>query len=242
MQTSIRQLINSCHALPLEEIQPYIQASIITPDNTGINDIPNVIDLFLAGGITDCWNWQKPLAALISHYLSVATPLTWLIDNPGFTIAIPRRESDFSHDGSEAVSQICWEHKALSRSVNKSYYFTRDAMQPISLLELGKHLANPVNLFIAIEYGYARHLDVRVQTDLALRQSGKLGSHYVTEDYDDTPPHFPATGATVIIGFDRNQRQQDQDIYLHLSAYAKMVAVHMLRQRGLDPMPVFDAE
>lgn len=186
MQTSIRQLINSCHALPLEEIQPYIQASIITPDNTGIDDIPN-IDLFLAGGITGCWNWQKPLAALVSHYLSVATPLTWLVDNRNFTIAIPRRESDFSHDGSEAVSQICWEHRALSRSVNKSYYFTRDAMQPISLLELGKHLANPVNLFIAIEYGYTRYLDVRVQTDLALRQSGKLGSHYVTEDYDDTP-------------------------------------------------------
>lgn len=94
MDTSIRQFINSCHTLSLEEIQPYVQASIVTPDNTSIDDIP-YIDLFLAGGITGCWNWQKPLAALISHYLSVATPLTWLIDNPNFTIASPRREVGF---------------------------------------------------------------------------------------------------------------------------------------------------
>lgn len=68
MKPSIKQFINSCHTLPLEEIQPYIQASIITPDNTGIDDIPN-IDLFLAGGITGCWNWQKPLAQTHSTVL-----------------------------------------------------------------------------------------------------------------------------------------------------------------------------
>lgn len=43
MQSSIKQFINSCHALPLEEIQPYVQASIITPDNTSIDDIDDVL-------------------------------------------------------------------------------------------------------------------------------------------------------------------------------------------------------
>lgn len=242
MQTSIKQFINSCHALPLEEIQPYIQASIITPDNTGIDDIPN-IDLFLAGGITGCWNWQKPLAALISHYLSVATPLTWLIDNPHFTIAIPRREVGFSMEGAAAVAQIEWEHEALARAFTKSYYFTRDAVQPIVLLELGKHLASPVNMFIAIENGYQRKTDVLVQSDLAIRYANVLSTHELLL-WGGAPirRYTTTTGATAVIHFDEDQPQQEQDIYDKLAPYARVVAAHMLRKRGLDPTPVFDAE
>ena len=242
MQPSIKQFINSCHTLPLEEIQPYIQASIITPDNTSIDDIPN-IDLFLAGGITGCWNWQKPLAALISHYLSVATPLTWLIDNRNFTIAIPRREVGLSVEGAAAVAQIEWEHEALARAFTKSYYFTRDAVQPIVLLELGKHLASPVNMFIAIENGYQRKTDVLVQSDLAIRYANVLSTHELLL-WDGAPirRYTTTTGATAIIHFNEDRPQQEQDIYDNLATYAKVVAVHMLSKRGLDPTPVFGEE
>ena len=243
MGTSIRQLVNDAHLLPLDQVQQNTQARFITPDNTEFDDIP-LIDVFLAGGITNCWNWQKPMAVLVSYYLEMATPLTWLIDNPPFVIASPRRETGFSHEGNMAIRQIRWEHKALASSYTKSYYFTRDAMQPISLLELGKHLANPKDIFIAIEDGYCRQLDVRVQSDLALRQAGEYDNHLFMLDHDEIAVNDSIiTGATAIMHFNHgNQPQWEQDIYHHFSPYAKMVAAHLLRKRGLDPAPVFAGE
>lgn len=174
-------------------------------------------------------------AALISHFLERATPLTWLIDNPPFVIASPRREAGFSMDGPGAAAQIAWEHKALASSYTKSYYFTRDTVQPIVLLELGKHLANPVNLFIAIEDGYQRKFDVLVQSDLAIRHANVLSTHELML-YDGAPiRHYPTTtGATTIIRFNEDQPQQEQDIYSKLAPFAKMVTAHLLRQRGLE--------
>ena len=94
-------------------------------------------------------------------------------------------------DGNGAVAQIEWEHRALASSYTKSYYFTRDTVQPIVLLELGKHLANPVNMFIAIENGYQRKTDVLVQSDLAIRHANvppATNSYSTTERPSGTTP------------------------------------------------------
>lgn len=236
MNTSIRQFINEAPNLPMKEIQRRSQSSIITPDDTSFSDLDAIpgIDLFLAGGISGCWNWQKPMAALISHFLERATPTTWLIDNPPFVIASPRREAGLAMDGNGAVAQIEWEHKALASSYTKSYYFTRDTVQPIVLLELGKHLANPINMFIAIENGYQRKTDVLVQSDLAIRHANVLPSHGLML-YDGAPVQYylTTTGATAVIRFNEGQPQQEQDIYSKLAPFAKMVTAHLLRQRGL---------
>ncbi|WP_314690811.1 hypothetical protein [uncultured Rothia sp.] len=137
-------------------------------------------------------------------------------------------------DGNGAVAQIEWEHKALASSYTKSYYFTRDTVQPIVLLELGKHLANPVNMFIAIENGYQRKTDVLIQSDLAIRHANVLHSHELLL-HDGAPiRYYPTTtGATAVIHFNEDQPQQEQDIYSKLAPFAKMVTAHLLRQRGL---------
>lgn len=103
------------------------------------------------------------------------------------------------------------------------------------LLELGKHLANPVNMFIAIEDGYQRKTDVLIQSDLAIRHANVLPSHELML-YDGAPiRHCPTTtGATAVIHFNENQPQQEQDIYSKLAPFAKMVTAHLLRQRGLE--------
>ena len=236
MSASIRQFVNEAPNLPMEEIQRRSQSLIITPDDTSFSDLDAIpeVDLFLAGGISGCWDWQKPTAALISHFLERATPATWLIDNPPFVIASPRREAGFSMEGDAAVAQIAWEHKALAQSITKSYYFTRDTVQPIVLLELGKHLANPVNLFIAIENGYQRKFDVLVQSDLAIRHANVLSTHELF--YDGAPIRYDKamTGATTVIDFNEDQPQQEQDFYSKLAPFAKMVTAHLLRQRGLE--------
>lgn len=58
MNTSIRQFIDEAPNLPMEEIQRRSQPSIITPDDTSFGDLDTIpgIDLFLAGGISGCWN------------------------------------------------------------------------------------------------------------------------------------------------------------------------------------------
>ncbi len=115
--------------------------------------------VFLAGGITGCFDWQSEMARLLANL------------EKG-TLYNPRRAN---YDNSEKVAkeQITWEFIALWQSSIVVFWFCKETLCPITLYELGVHLTrsklaknNPPKICIGIEPGYARELDVRVQTQL----------------------------------------------------------------------------
>ena len=114
---------------------------LFTPDTINREQLPHHIDLFMAGGISGCWNWQDALYQAVAYHLDRLLPTGWELDNKPFTIASPRRAHGLEKDGNAASEQIAWEYAAMSRTALTSFYFTRDTVQPITLLELGKHLS-----------------------------------------------------------------------------------------------------
>jgi Nucleoside 2-deoxyribosyltransferase like len=108
----------------------------------------NGIDLFLAGGISNCPDWQADAGSMLA-------------DVEGWALN-PRRGGVF--DPSSAEKQIMWEHKALKIAKAILFWFPKETLCPITLYELGvfsqrKH----VPLFVGVHPEYARKLDVVIQ-------------------------------------------------------------------------------
>jgi len=131
---------------------------IVAPSET--KDMGDVIipAVFLAGGITNCPNWQKDVIKLLERY-----------DNG--VLWNPRRENFPIDNPNAAREQIEWEFHALNECDVFSIWFSAsESDQPICMYELGRHLTErawwPATVIIGIEPGYRRELDVRVQTEL----------------------------------------------------------------------------
>jgi hypothetical protein len=130
------------------------------------HDAPHPL-VFFAGGITGCPDWQ---AALCDRLQSGGVP---------GTILNPRRADFPIHDPTAAEQQIAWEFGALRQADVISFWFCKETLNPIVLLELGAALER-VNwqrsstdeasqqLVIGVEPGYARAQDVQIQSRLAL--------------------------------------------------------------------------
>lgn len=117
--------------------------------------------IFLAGGITNCRNWQAEAIIHLSH-----TP---------FTVLNPRRENFPIHDPSASRAQIAWEFHAFDMVDHVIFWFCRETLCPIVLFELGKQLyrydlhqrvAGSLKLFIGMDNDYQRRQDVEIQTSL----------------------------------------------------------------------------
>lgn len=115
--------------------------------------------LFLAGGITNCPDWQKTMVSLLA--------------NTNLTILNPRRADFPIGDPNAAQKQIKWEYDALREADIIQFWFPADTLCPIVLYELGAWSArrNIVtigykSIFIGIEPGYKREQDVVIQTGL----------------------------------------------------------------------------
>lgn len=110
--------------------------------------------LFLAGGITNCPDWQAPTAAK-------------LIELTDLTVFNPRRTA-WNMEGSdeESKKQILWEHDHLKKSQFIMFWFPSETLCPITLLELGKYLMTDKRLFVGTHPEYQRRLDVIVQSRL----------------------------------------------------------------------------
>lgn len=108
--------------------------------------------IFLAGGITNCPDWQSVILQHLSKHDVV-------VYNP--------RRSDWRQDN-DVREQIHWERESLLGADIILFWFSKGSVNPIALLELGAYgLATDVPLFIGIDYGYERDIDVRIQTELA---------------------------------------------------------------------------
>lgn len=134
---------------------------------------PKYPSVFLAGGITNCPEWQDDLKELLSNEM--------------ITIFNPRRKKFPIHDPNAAKEQITWEFKALNGATIFSMWFCNtDSDQPICLYELGRHLVLrkdcPETIVIGVEPGYRRAQDVYIQTGLvnpliSLKISDNLNDH-----------------------------------------------------------------
>jgi hypothetical protein len=107
--------------------------------------------LFLAGGITDCPNWQQDMVAKLKD-------LPLVIFNP-------RRSHFFPHENA-AQEQITWEHIHLRLATAISFWFPKETLCPIVLYELGAWSMTAKKIFVGVHPDYQRIQDVFIQTAL----------------------------------------------------------------------------
>ena len=125
-------------------------------------ELPKFKSVFLAGGITNCKEWQKEVIEELK--------------NTDISIFNPRQEHFDITDKNASYKQIKWEFERLEIMDIFSMYFCNDnSDQPICMYELGRNIVRMQNRFpsdwqkrilISVESGYRREKDVLVQTEL----------------------------------------------------------------------------
>ena len=113
------------------------------------------IKLFLAGGITNCPDWQADLIKDIKNI-------------PNLTIYNPRRKNFPIGDLNAAEQQITWEFNHLRDADIVTFWFSSGSLNPIVLYELGmwgNSCDRPI--IVGIDPDYERKHDVEFQTRLA---------------------------------------------------------------------------
>lgn len=113
------------------------------------------LKMFLAGGITNCPNWQSYV-------------INELKDLSNLTIYNPRRKNFPIDDPSASEEQIIWEYNHLRDADILFFWFSRGSLNPIVLYELGMWAnSSDIPVFIGIDPKYERKQDVYIQTKLA---------------------------------------------------------------------------
>jgi len=146
--------------------------TIITPPGSvQIDRNSQVRSIFLAGGISNCNDWQSDLITEIHK---------WVI-KPAILIN-PRRDDFDISNKAMTEEQIKWEFNALRQVRIVTFYFCKETVCPITLFELGGTLervknyweGSPglrnCNILIYIEPGYIRTDDVLTQVHLFREQ------------------------------------------------------------------------
>lgn len=133
-------------------------------------EAPDPIDntyntLFLAGGISDCPDWQMPVAKLLQKHTDLC-------------VLNPRRAGK-DKDDIDPMEQITWEFNALKRSDYIMFWFPKESICPIALFECGKWIMKNKTLFIGCDPDYPRKLDLEVQLQL---QRPDLTIYYSLKD------------------------------------------------------------
>lgn len=129
------------------------------------NLIPVPIDpdsplLFLAGGISNCPDWQKELCDSLSQYEGEC----YIIN--------PRRVGDLARTGEDAKIQIKWEIDMIHESSYFIFWFPEESICPITLFELGKitemlagdnFIYGETQICVGIHPNYQRKMDLEIQ-------------------------------------------------------------------------------
>jgi len=115
--------------------------------------------VFLAGGITNCPNWQKEIIDKMKEE-DIGEAEVYLFN--------PRRENFPINDPNASKEQIEWEFEALRDADMIIFWFSRGSLNPIVLYELGMWgNSRDIPIVIGIDEGYERRQDVEIQTELA---------------------------------------------------------------------------
>jgi hypothetical protein len=135
--------------------------------------IENDLSVFLAGGISNCEDWQKHSADTLSQLEEL-------------TVINPRRNNwDMDDNVKESAKQIAWEFKYIRKTTDIIFWFTDDTVQPITLYELGaalqrnsehwddnlpfeddKGFVKGQRIFLGADENYTRLMDVKIQANL----------------------------------------------------------------------------
>ena len=118
-------------------------------------ELEDGVNVFLAGGITNCPDWQSPIV----DKLKTLTPIN---------IFNPRRNNwnpTFSEED-ECLKQINWEYDHLRISDVVIFWFPKETLCPITLLEYGKFLVSNKRMVVGVHPEYQRKLDIKIQTTL----------------------------------------------------------------------------
>jgi hypothetical protein len=152
------------------------------------------ITVFLAGGITNCWDWQKFVIEYLKEKEKEGEDLSRMV------IFNPRRPNFPIDDPFAAYAQIEWEYKQLMACDIFSMYFAGgSSIQPICMYELGRYSYRMENLFpwdyqnrviVTVEPTYKRVSDVVIQMQLAF-------GPYTQIVYRDNAAHVNAVTATI---------------------------------------------
>lgn len=147
----------------------------------------NDIICFLAGGITNCKNWQSQV---INTFLSMEKSG---IDLSRLVIMNPRRDNFPIDDPLAAEEQIYWEYKWLEEcDIFSMYFASGESDQPICMYELGRNILRMQQKFmvswkdhlaISVEDGYKRKNDVLIQTRLAIDGRDIVLEHTIPQDH-----------------------------------------------------------
>lgn len=128
------------------------------------------VSVFLAGGITGCPDWQD----------EVVSRLACMSNLDNLVIYNPRRD-DFDVDSTFVErEQIEWEHYHLAKADVISFWFPKEGLCMITLLELGKWLPSEKELIIGCHPDYKRIRDVRIQTQL---ERPELEIHHTLDEH-----------------------------------------------------------
>lgn len=108
--------------------------------------------VFLAGGISNCPNWQIELVNKLKD-----TDLFFLN---------PRRHNFPMGDKEEGMKQIKWEFAHIKRADMISFWFPKETLCPITLFELGACSMMDKPIFVGCHPDYKRRFDVEIQLEL----------------------------------------------------------------------------
>lgn len=118
-----------------------------------INDEkPKFTSVFLAGGITNCPDWQSEVVNNL--------------ENTNITIFNPRRKNFPIHDPNASLDQIEWEFNKLREADILSFWFSRGSLNPIVLFEYGSALEREKLIVVGVDVDYERKQDIILQTSL----------------------------------------------------------------------------
>lgn len=153
----------------------------ISPVRPDVSEIDaNYTYVFLAGGISKCWNWQDRCRELIQEIAKDKE-----INTDNLILFNPRRLSFDTTDKTASNEQITWEFDYLNLcDVFSMYFCESDSVQPICLYELGHYIPGIVSQYsnyrkalqhivVTAESNYARCYDVEKQLELCLGRNEK---------------------------------------------------------------------
>lgn len=106
--------------------------------------------LFLAGGISNCPDWQSDVIKRLKDWKGIAF-------NP--------RRTDFNM-AEDGRLQIQWEHDHLIKADGVLFWFPAETLCPITLFELGKIAAGSKPMWVGCHPEYKRRDDVIMQLKL----------------------------------------------------------------------------
>lgn len=115
----------------------------------------SLLRVFMAGGITNCPDWQLEARQM-------------LLNDPNIMLINPRRSNFDVTIKTMTTEQIKWEFEHLKSADAVMFWFPKETLCPITLFELGVQSMIPErNIFVGCHPEYQRKLDVEVQLSLS---------------------------------------------------------------------------